>query len=50
MKGHLITLGLLACAICLYILGLALPATALVILGMLAELAFWLRLFHAKRK
>ena len=46
MGKHVITLLLFVVAIAFYLLGLALPATFLVGLGLVAELAFWFRLFR----
>lgn len=48
IRRYSITLLLLILAITLYVLGAVLPATALLILGMLAEIAFWTRLFTRK--
>ncbi len=48
MQRHLITLLCLAIAIALYVAGATLAATGLLILGMLAECIFWLRLFRGK--
>ena len=50
MKRHAITFAFLALAIVLYTLGAAGPATGLLILGVLAEGAFWFRLFRGGRK
>ncbi|MFZ9053483.1 MAG: hypothetical protein ACO22K_10715 [Woeseiaceae bacterium] len=49
MKRHFITLGCLGCALVFYFVGFILPATMLLVLGMLAELMFWLRVFFSKR-
>ncbi len=49
MKKHLITAFLLVIAIVLYAVGLALPATFVVLLGVLVEGAFWMRLFNISR-
>jgi len=43
MKRHLITFLILALAIALYSAGAAAPATFLLILGVVAEGVFWLR-------
>jgi len=43
MKRHLITFLFLVLAIALYAAGAAGPATFLLILGVLAEAVFWLR-------
>ncbi len=44
MKRHLITFLFLVLAITLYSAGAAGPATFLLLLGVLAEAAFWLRI------
>lgn len=44
MKRHLITFLFLVLAIALYAAGAAGPATFLLILGVVAEAVFWLRL------
>ena len=44
MKRHLITFLFLVLAIALYAAGAAGPATFLLILGVIAEAVFWLRL------
>ena len=44
MKRHLITFLFLVLAIALYAAGAAGPATILLILGVVAEAVFWLRL------
>lgn len=48
MSNHLITCGFLLAAVVLYGLGLGLPATALVVLGALCELVFWVRLLRRR--
>ena len=48
MKDHLVTFLFLLAALALYFLGLALPAALLVLLGMLAEMVFWVRLFSRR--
>ena len=48
MRKHLYTLLFLLLAIVLYVLGMALPATILLLLGMLAEAVFWVRLFKTR--
>ena len=50
MKRHFITFLFLALAIVLYILGAAGPATGLLILGVVAEIVFWFRLFVGGKK
>jgi hypothetical protein len=47
---HVITILFLVAAIALYTVGLALPATGLLILGVLAEGTFWVRLFRGSRR
>lgn len=49
MKRHLITIGFLALAIACYAIGAAGPATALIIIGVLAEGTFWLRIFGGRK-
>ena len=44
----LITLGFLVAAIALYVVGLVLPGTVFFVLGIAAELAFWLRILRRK--
>ena len=44
------TLLLFVVAVLLYAFGLTLPATLLVVLGMLAEGIFWFRLFKGSRR
>ncbi|MCZ6560894.1 MAG: hypothetical protein O6931_08415 [Gammaproteobacteria bacterium] len=46
MKKHLVTFLFLVAAIALYAVGFALAATAFVVLGMLAEGTFWVRLLR----
>jgi hypothetical protein len=50
VKRHLITTGFLVLAIACYAVGAAGPATALIVLGILAEGAFWSRLFGRGRR
>ena len=50
MKRHFITILFLALALVLYGIGAAGPATGLLILGGLAELVFWFRLFGGRKK
>jgi Flp pilus assembly protein TadB len=50
MKDHLVTFLFLLAAFVLYFFGLALPAALLVLLGMLAEMVFWVRLFRRGRR
>lgn len=47
---HLITAGFLLAAIGLYMVGMALAATTIVVIGMLLEGVFWLRLFRARKE
>ena len=49
-RRHGITAGLLVLAIVCYAIGLAAPATALLIAGGVAELAFWVRLLRHEPK
>jgi len=49
MPRHLITLLILFVAIALYIVGMAIPATILVLLGVLMEGVFWFRLLAPGR-
>ncbi len=46
MKKHSVTFLLLGAALILYAVGLVLPATVLLVLGVLAEGMFWVRLFE----
>ncbi len=46
MKKHLITFLFLVAAIALYAVGFALPATAFLVLGLVAEGTFWVRLLR----
>lgn len=48
VSKHLITCGFILAAIGCYVLGLGLPATALIVLGAGLELVFWLRLFRRR--
>lgn len=48
MRKHLFTFGLLVAAIALYAAGLALPATAFIVLGLVAEFAFWVRVLRRR--
>ena len=50
MKRHVITIGFLLLAIACYAVGAAGPATALIVLGVLAEGTFWFRIFGGGRK
>ena len=43
MKNHAITILFLLAAIALYAFGFAVHGTVLIILGMIAELIFWVR-------
>jgi hypothetical protein len=43
MRKHAITILFLILAVCLYAVGAALPATGIIILGLLAEAIFWFR-------
>jgi len=46
VSKHAVTFLFLVAAIAFYAIGFALPATVLLILGMLAEVTFWLRLLR----
>jgi len=48
LTAHLITAGFLCLALLGYAAGFAASATLLVVLGMLAELAFWWRLLRRR--
>lgn len=50
MKRHLVTFLFLVVAIACYAIGAAGPATALLILGVLAEATFWFRVYRGNRK
>jgi hypothetical protein len=50
MKRHLYTLMFLLVAIALYIVGLVLPASFFLLLGVLAESVFWVRLLNPGRR
>jgi hypothetical protein len=50
MGKHLITVGILLLALILYTLGAILPASILILLGIVAELTFWFRVFGRFRK
>ena len=45
---HLVTLLFLLAAIGLYFIGMALPATLILLLGGVAEAVFWFRLFRRR--
>ena len=49
MKRHAITVIFLLLALILYAVGAAVPATALLVLGAVAELIFWSRIFTSKK-
>lgn len=49
MRQHAVTVGFLIAAAALYIVGAAIAATILVVLGMLAEGIFWVRLIRGRR-
>ncbi len=50
MKRHLVTFLFLVLAMALYAAGAAGPATFLLILGVVAEAIFWLRVFGKNRR
>ena len=49
MKNHLPTWVFLLVAFLFYFLGMALPAAFFMLLGLLAEGVFWVRLFRRRR-
>jgi len=49
MNRHLLTFLFLLLAMALYFIGMALPAAIFMLLGMLAELVFWVRLLGRNR-
>ncbi len=50
MKRHLTTILFLMLAITCYALGAAGPGTGLLVLGVLAEITFWFRVFGKARR
>ena len=46
MNKRLITLSFFLLAVVLYFIGMAMPAAIFLLLGMLAEMVFWVRLFR----
>ena len=50
MKKHLLTALFLLVAIVLYAIGAAVHATLLILLGCVAEVAFWLRVTRSSKK
>jgi len=50
MKKHIITFLFLIIAIVFYSLGAVGPGTAFLVIGALAELTFWIRIFRKDRK
>ena len=50
MKRRLVTILFLLLAIACYIIGAAGPATALLVLGVLAEATFWWRISRSGKK
>lgn len=50
MNRQLVTLLFLLAAIAFYVSGRAIPAGILMVLGMLAEITFWLRLFKSGKQ
>jgi hypothetical protein len=50
LKRHIVTFLFLALALVFYSLGAAGPATGLLVLGVLAEGAFWYRLIGGRRR
>ena len=47
MNKRLITLLFFVLAVVLYFIGMALPATIFLLLGVMAEMVFWVRLFKS---
>ena len=50
MRRHLVTALFLLLAVVLYLAGMVLPAALLLVLGLLAETVFWLRLLRRPGK
>ena len=50
MNTHLITFLFLLLAPALYFAGMALPATIFLVLGGIAEMVFWVRLFRGDNR
>ena len=50
MKGHLLTFLFLLVAIAFYFVGMTMPAGVFILLGALAELTFWVRLFRPRKR
>jgi hypothetical protein len=50
LKKHIITFLFLIIAIVFYSLGAVGPGTAFLVIGALAELTFWFRIFRKDRK
>jgi len=50
MRRHLLTTALLILALLCYTLGAAAQGTALLVLGGVAELFFWIRLVRGRRR
>jgi len=50
MNQHLITLLFLLLALALYFAGMALPAMIFLLLGGLAEMVFWVRVFRGSNR
>jgi hypothetical protein len=50
MLKHATTILMLVAALALYAAGMAIPASALVLLGIVAEGIFWFRLFRSGKR
>ncbi len=50
MKRHLLTIACLLLALLFYVLGFSLPANALIVAGVVAEIVFWFRLVRGERQ
>ena len=50
MSPHIITLLFLLLALVLYYVGMSLPATIFLVLGGIAEIVFWVRLFRGDNR
>ena len=49
LKRHIITIALLFLAIAFYVAGAARPGMIFLVLGVLAEITFWFRVFGKRR-
>ena len=50
MRDHLLTFAFLLAAFAFYFLGMVMPAGLFMLLGALAEIVFWVRLFTGKAR